>query len=102
MKVVCAIPARCGSKRLKDKNIKLLNGKPLLGYTVSVAIQSNLFSSVLLCTDSEVYAEVGKSFGATVPYIRCSENSQDNSPDIIWVNELAENLEKNNYSYMHN
>ena len=60
------IPARCGSKRIKDKNIKTLNGHPLLAYTISAAIQSNVFDEVIVSTDSEMYKNIAEYYGASV------------------------------------
>ena len=71
------IPARSGSKGLKDKNIKLLNGKPLMAYTIEAAIQSKMFDEVMVSTDSEEYADIAKRNGAKVPFMRCSELSND-------------------------
>ena len=71
------IPARSGSKGLKDKNIKLLNGKPLMAYTIEAAIQSKMFDQVMVSTDSEEYADIAKRNGAKVPFMRCSELSND-------------------------
>lgn len=73
------IPARSGSKGLKDKNIKLLCGKPLLQYSIDAAIGSNIFSCIHVSTDSEKYAEIAKGCGADVPFLRCQEFSSDTS-----------------------
>ena len=70
------IPARIGSKRLKEKNIKILNGKPLLAYTIEAAVKSGL-SDVVVSTDSDVIAEIAKQFGAQVPFIRPNSISDD-------------------------
>lgn len=84
-KSVAFIPARSGSKRVPDKNIKLLNGHPMLTYTVRAAIDSGVFDSVICATDSEIYADVARHYGAEVPFLRSSEISGDKSPDIEWV-----------------
>jgi CMP-N,N'-diacetyllegionaminic acid synthase len=84
-KSVAFIPARSGSKRVPDKNIKLLNGHPMLAYTVRAAIDSGVFDSVICATDSEIYADVARHYGAEVPFLRSSEISGDKSPDIEWV-----------------
>ena len=93
MKIIAAIPARAGSKRLPDKNIKCLNGYPLMAYTINTAIKSNLFQDVILCTDSEKYADIGKRYGASVPYLRDHTNANSKSADIQWVNELVNHLD---------
>ena len=77
MKNLAIIPARSGSKGLKDKNIKLLNGKPLISYTIEAAINSKMFDEVMVSTDSIEYAEIAKLYGAKVPFMRNSELSND-------------------------
>ena len=77
MKNIAIIPARSGSKGLKNKNIKELNGKALLAYSVKAAKESNLFNEIMVSTDSEKYAEIARSFGANVPFLRSETNSGD-------------------------
>lgn len=77
MKNIAIIPARSGSKGLKDKNIKELNRKPLLAYSIEAAKESNLFYEIMVSTDSKKYAEIAKSFGANVPFLRSETNSSD-------------------------
>ncbi len=77
MKNLAIIPARSGSKGLKDKNIKELNGKPLLSYSIEAAKESNLFNEIMVSTDSPQYAEIAKNFGANVPFLRSESNSSD-------------------------
>lgn len=84
-RVVALIPARCGSKRVKDKNIRPLDGHPLLSYTIRSAVESGVFDSVVCATDSELYADVARHYGAEVPFLRSSVISGDKSPDIDWV-----------------
>jgi len=98
-KVVAIIPARSGSKGVKDKNIKLLNGVPLIKYTIDFAISSKLIDYVIVSTDSEKYAKIAKDLGATVPFIRPSYLAQDDSKgiDVIlhaleWVQNNLENV----------
>jgi N-acylneuraminate cytidylyltransferase len=85
MRAVAFIPARSGSKRVPDKNIRPLGGHPLLAYTVRAAIDSGVFDAVICATDSELYAEVARHYGAEVPWLRSAEISGDRSPDIEWV-----------------
>lgn len=93
-KVLAIIPARSGSKGLPHKNIKKLDGKPLIAYTIEAAKKSNLFKDIFVSTDSEEYAEISKSFGAIVPFLRDKNLSEDNSKisDVI-INDL-EKLKK--------
>ncbi len=77
MKHLAVIPARSGSKGLKDKNIKELCGKPLMAYTIEAALESGIFEEVYVSTDSEAYAEVGRAYGAAVPFLRREQLASD-------------------------
>ena len=70
MKHLAVITARSGSKGLKDKNIKLLEGKPLLVYSIEAARQSGKFDCIHVSTDSEKYAQIARKYGADVPFLR--------------------------------
>ena len=70
---IALIPARSGSKRLPGKNIKLLNGKPLIFYSINAALETNLFTEVIISTDSQEIADIARSYGGTVPLLRPSE-----------------------------
>ena len=95
MKNIAIIPARSGSKGLKDKNIKDLNGKPLLAYSIEAAKSSKLFDEIMVSTDSKKYAEIARSFGANVPFLRSEANSSDKagSWDVV-IEVLNKYLEK--------
>lgn len=82
---VAFIPARSGSKRVRNKNILPLGGHPILAYSIRAAIDSGVFDSVVCATDSELYADIARHYGAEVPFLRSSEISGDTSPDIEWV-----------------
>lgn len=82
MNIVAIIPARSGSKSVPHKNIKLINGKPMLSYSIEHAKQSKLINRIILSTDSEEYAAIGRAYGAEVPFIRPKEYAQDLSLDI--------------------
>lgn len=82
---VAFIPARAGSKRIPNKNVKLLAGHPLLAYAVRSAIESKVFDEVICMTDSQEYADIAVKYGAAVPFLRPKEQAGDNSPDIEWV-----------------
>ena len=77
MKNIAIIPARSGSKGLRDKNIKELAGKPLIAYSIEAAIQSKMFQTVMVSTDSEKYAIIAKEYGAEVPFLRSERTSSD-------------------------
>lgn len=93
MRAVAFIPARSGSKRVPDKNIRPLGGHPLLAYTIRAAIDSGVFDAVICATDSELYAEVARHYGAEVPWLRSAEISGDTSPDIEWVVWMLQKLQ---------
>lgn len=84
-RVVAFIPARAGSKRVPDKNIRVLAGHPMLAYSVCAAVDCGVFDAVICATDSERYADVARHYGAEVPFLRSEEISGDKSPDIEWV-----------------
>lgn len=77
--MIAVIPARSGSKGLKDKNIKKLQNKPLLAYSVEAALQSELFDCVHVSTDSEHYAAIAREYGANVPFLRDNRLSSDHA-----------------------
>ncbi len=86
MKNICAIiPARSGSKGVVDKNIRLLNGRPLIAYSILAALKSNTIDRVVVSTDSEQYAKISRSFGAEVPFIRPKSISGDSSTDLEFL-----------------
>ena len=68
--IVALIPARSGSKRVPDKNIRTLAGHPLIAYSIAAALQSKIFKTVLVSTDSERYADIARHYGAEVPFFR--------------------------------
>lgn len=97
--IVALIPARAGSKRVPDKNIYPLGGHPLIAYTITAAIQSGIFSSIFVSTDSERYADVARHYGAEVPFLRSKEISGDVSPDIEWVKYTLKRLAKDDQCF---
>lgn len=74
---ICIIPARGGSKRIPRKNIKKFLGKPIIAYSIEVALKSKLFDEVMVSTDDEKIASIAKRYGAVVPYMRSSESAND-------------------------
>ena len=63
--MICIIPARGGSKRIPGKNIKDFLGKPLIAYSIESALNSKVFSDVIVSTDDEMIANVAREFGAS-------------------------------------
>lgn len=76
-KPICIIPARGGSKRVKNKNIKNFLGKPLISYVIKIAKKSKIFSRVIVTTDNKKIAKISKSYGAEVPFLRKKELADD-------------------------
>jgi CMP-N-acetylneuraminic acid synthetase len=89
---IALIPARQGSKRVPGKNVRLLNGHPTLAYTIRPAIESGVFESVMVSTDSEEIAEVARHYGAEVPFLRPAAFAGDTSPDIEWLEHTLREL----------
>ncbi len=92
-RAVAFIPARSGSKRVPDKNIRPLAGHPLLAYSIRAAVDSGVFDAVICATDSEAYAHIARYYGAEVPVLRSAEISGDTSPDIEWVAWMLRELQ---------
>lgn len=90
--IIALIPARSGSKRIPDKNIHSLDGHPVIAYTIAAAIRSDMFSAVVVSTDSERYADIARYYGAEVPFLRPSELAGELSPDIEWVEYTLKRL----------
>lgn len=90
MKNIAIIPARSGSKGLLDKNIKELAGKPLIAYTIESAIDSGMFETVMVSTDSIKYAEISKQYGAEVPFLRSETCSTDTASSWDVVREVLD------------
>jgi CMP-N,N'-diacetyllegionaminic acid synthase len=88
MRNLAIITARSGSKGLKDKNIKPLNGKPLIAYSIDEAERSGIFSHIIVSTDSEKYAQIAREYGAEVPFLRSTANSGDNAGSWDVVREV--------------
>ena len=88
---ICIIPARGGSKRIPKKNIKEFLGKPIIAYSINAAINSGLFDEVMVSTDDEVISKIAKKYGAKVPFMRSSENSDDFATTYDVIYEVIEN-----------
>lgn len=99
MKNLAIIPARSGSKGLKDKNIKLMNGLPLLAYSIKAALNSKLFDEVMVSTDSKEYSVIAKKYGASVPFLRSQQNSTDNANSWDTVKEVLLKYKKEGINF---
>lgn len=93
MKIIALIPARSGSKRLPHKNIKMLNGHPLIAYTIQAAKDSGIFDEIVVSTDDFETGSIAVYHGAG--YIeRPAEYATDTSPDIEWIRHALDTLKK--------
>ena len=99
---ICLIPARSGSKRIKNKNIKNFFGKPIISYTIKTAINSKLFDKIFVSTDSEKIANISKKNGAEVPFIRPKSISNDHASDKDVIDHFLKYAFKNkiNINYL--
>ena len=98
-KTIALIPARSGSKRVKNKNINKLKEHPLIAYTIQSASDSNLFDEIIVSTDSEDIKEIAEYYGANVPFMRPKEYAEDPSPDIEWVKHSLDYLKDKKFTY---
>ncbi|MCB9111291.1 MAG: acylneuraminate cytidylyltransferase family protein [Anaerolineales bacterium] len=92
-KILGIIPARGGSKGIPGKNIRLLNGKPLIYYAAKAAYQSELIDRLILTTDSVEIAEAGKILGIEVPFIRPAELARDDTPMLPVIEHALQFME---------
>lgn len=81
-RILALIPARGGSKRLPDKNIRPLAGKPLIAWTIIAANQANCIDRIIVSTDDEIIAETAADFGAEVPFLRPPELADDTATSV--------------------
>jgi CMP-N,N'-diacetyllegionaminic acid synthase len=91
--VIALIPARSGSERVRDKNVRPLAGHPLLAYAIATARESGIFECVICSTDSGKIAEVAQRYGAEVPFLRPPELATATSPDITWITHAFAQLD---------
>lgn len=98
-KLIALVPARSGSKRLKDKNIKILKKQPLLVHTIKIAKKSNLFDKVFCVTDSQRYLDIAKKYGADDFPLRPKSVSGSKSPDLEWVKWVFDILKYKNFEF---
>ncbi len=94
MSNLAIITARSGSKGIRDKNIRLLNGKPLMAYTIESAIKSHWIDEVMVSTDSEKYAAAARKYGADVPFLRSKAASTDTASSKDVILEVLDEYEK--------
>ena len=99
MSNLCIIPARGGSKRIPKKNIKSFLGKPIIAYSIEAAIQSKLFTEIMVSTDCQETAEIAQEYGAKVPFLRSKENSNDFATTYDVIKEVIDEYKKNEVNF---
>lgn len=95
--ILAVILARSGSKGIKNKNIKILNGKPLIAWSIATCLKSKRINKIVVSTDSKKYAKIAKSFGAHEIILRPKKFSKDLSTDYDAILHLIKNFKKFNY-----
>lgn len=93
--ILGVVGARSGSKSIPHKNIRPLLGKPLLAWIIEAARQSPYISRLILSTDSEEYAAIGRQYGAETPFLRPAELANDTASDIDFLIHAVSWLEQN-------
>ncbi len=93
------IPARSGSKRIKNKNIKFLSGKPIICHAINLAKKTKLFSRIIVSTDSKKIAKISKLAGAEIFFLRPKKLSNEKAPVIDVVSHAIKFLKKKKISY---
>lgn len=94
VKCIALIPARSGSERIKNKNIRIFRDHPLVAYSIISALNSKIFTRVVVSTDSSEIASIAEYYGANVPVLRPKKYAGKHSPDIEWVNHMLTQLLK--------
>lgn len=99
MNNLAIIPARGGSKRILRKNIKTFVDKPIIAYSIENALNSGLFTEVMVTTDDVEIAEIARTYGAKVPFMRSNENSDDFATTADVINEVLREYLKQGKSF---
>ena len=99
--MISIIPARSGSKGLKNKNLKVLSNKPLVAWPIIAALESDCFTEVFVSTDSKEIQEVAIEYGANCPFLRPNELAEDTSSSIDVIFHVLERLGDNGKSFDH-
>ncbi|MBI4699330.1 MAG: acylneuraminate cytidylyltransferase family protein [Nitrospirae bacterium] len=95
MKILAFIPARAGSKRVPNKNLKPLQGKPLIAYTIKAAKSARHINRIVVSTDSEEIASIARQYGAEVPFIRPGNISQSDSTEMQFFEHALDRFRLN-------
>ncbi len=97
---VAIIPARGGSKRIPRKNIKMFHGKPLIAYSIEIALESKLFDKIIVSTDDKEIANIARKYGAEVPFIRDDNLSDDYSSSMDVFDDAVSKLDGVDFACM--
>ena len=93
------IPARGGSQRIPRKNIRLFCGRPIIQYSIETALKSGLFDQVMVSTDDQEIAEIARSLGADVPFIRSAKNSDHQATTVDVLKEVLHSYASHNVHF---
>ncbi len=96
---ICIIPARSGSKRIKNKNIQKINGIPLIGMTIKIAKKSGLFKRIIVSTDCPKISSIAKKYGAEVPFLRDKKLSNDFTPTFKVLIDVVKKIGSQNEKF---
>lgn len=99
VKRIAIIPARAGSQRIKNKNIKLFNGKPMISYPILELKKSNIFKKIFVSTESKSIKSISEKFGASVDFLRPKNLSKDNIPLSIVLKNVISKFDKKGEIY---
>ena len=91
---IAIIPARGGSKRIKNKNIKEFHGKPIIAWSIETALKSKCFDKIIVSTDSEKIKKIAEKYGAEIPFLRPKNLSDDYTPTAPVISHSIKYLEK--------
>ena len=97
MKIIAVIPARGGSKGIKNKNIRIIAGHPLIAYSIKAGLSVKRVDRVICTTDSPEIAEIAKNYGAEVPFLRPKKLALDDTPDYPVFKHLLDYLKEEKY-----
>ncbi len=92
LRSLAIIPARGNSKRIKNKNIIELGGKPLISYSIEAILSANCFDRIIVSTDSDEIASISRSYGAEVPFLRSAENATSSANLLNAISELLDKI----------
>lgn len=99
MKKIAIIPARGGSKRIPNKNIKDFFGKPIIAYSIEAALNSGLYNEVMVSTDCDSIRDIALQYGAKVPFIRSEQNSNDFATTVDVLLEVLERYKIDGFEF---